>query len=187
MARAANPGDDPAPLALPREIDRIGPYELLEPIGEGGFARVYRVRRGSDELAAKVLAPGAPSADPAAVERFDREIRVLSGIKHPNLIELVDHGVDDALGPYMITRLVTGMTLRELAAGRPLSPEAAILLVEPVLRALGAMHAVGLVHRDLKPENVMVTPLGEVVLVDLGLALGGVGFEGQLHRWLSAD
>ncbi len=159
-------------VAVPHATDRLGPYELLDPIGEGGFARVYRVRRDGEELAAKVLAATA-SAEPAAVERFEREIEVLRGIKHPNLIELVDHGVDDERGPYMITRLITGMTLRELAAGRPLAPEAALLLIEPVLRALTAMHAVALVHRDIKPENVMVTPLGDVVVVDLGLALHG--------------
>lgn len=159
-------------MAVPRRIDRLGPYELLEPIGEGGFARVYRVRRGGEELAAKVLSPAA-SAERTALERFQREIGVLSGIRHPNLIELVDSGVDEALGPYMVTRLVTGMTLRDLARGEPLCPEAALLLIEPVLRALGAMHAVGLVHRDLKPDNVMVTPTGDVVVVDLGLALHG--------------
>ncbi|HEY8429318.1 MAG TPA: protein kinase, partial [Sandaracinaceae bacterium] len=114
-------------MAVPRRIDRLGPYELLEPIGEGGFARVYRVRRGGEELAAKVLSPAA-SAERTALERFQREIGVLSGIRHPNLIELVDSGVDEALGPYMVTRLVTGMTLRDLARGEPLCPEAALLL-----------------------------------------------------------
>ncbi|MGE0792175.1 MAG: tetratricopeptide repeat protein [Sandaracinaceae bacterium] len=149
------------------KAESVGGYVLGELIGEGGFARVYRATRGGDVFALKRLT----SEDATATARFEREAKILRAIKHPNLIELVDHGVDEASGPYLVTRLVVGMTLRDLAAGRPIPSEAAILLVEPVLRALGAMHSVGLVHRDVKPENIMVTTLGEVVLVDLGLAL----------------
>ncbi|HJL19793.1 MAG TPA: protein kinase [Sandaracinaceae bacterium LLY-WYZ-13_1] len=151
------------------ESSALGPYTLLETVGEGGFARVHRVVADGRELALKVLLPEAAARDPKAHARFEREIRALERVRHPHLIELVDHGVDPARGPWLVTPLVTGVTLRDL--GGRLCPEAALLLLEPVAAALGALHEAGLVHRDLKPENVMVTPLGEVVLVDLGLAL----------------
>ncbi len=155
----------------PQTASRLGPYELLEEIGQGGFARVHRVRRDGRDYAAKILSLDTARPEPAAIARFEREIDVLGAIAHPNLLELVDSGVDPVHGPYLITPLIVGMTLRDLAAGRPLPPESALLLLEPVFSAVGAMHAAGLVHRDLKPENVMVTPSGDVMVVDLGLAL----------------
>lgn len=149
----------------------LGPYTLLERIGEGGFSRVYRVRRDGVDYAAKILSVDAPETEPAALARFEREIEALGRVAHPNLIELCDHGVDPIRGAYLVTPLIVGMTLRDLAARRPLPPESALLLMEPVFDAVGALHQAGIVHRDLKPENVMVTPRGDVILFDLGLAL----------------
>lgn len=156
---------------LPEQRARLGSYELHEQIGQGGFSRVHRVQRDGRDYAAKILSVDADAPDPDAVARFEREIEVLAGVSHPHLIELVDSGVDPTRGPYLVTPLIVGMTLRDLADRRPLPPESALLLIEPVVAAVAAMHAAGLVHRDLKPDNVMVTPTGDVVLVDLGLAL----------------
>jgi len=123
-------------------------------------------------VAVKLLAPQAELDDPAARARFDREIRILAGMRHPNLVELLDHGVDPELGPYLVMPHLSGATLRELLAGVRLCPEAVLLLLAPILSALDALHGVGLVHRDLKPENIMVAGDGQVKLVDLGLAYG---------------
>ena len=153
-------------------MDSVGPYALLDRIGEGGMAEVWRARApDGDEVAIKLLGRGRGASE-AELARFEREIRVAESISHPHLIHVLDHGVDDALGPWLVMPLVRGMTLRDLFAGQRLSAESALVLLEPMVEALAALHAQGLVHRDVKPENLMLSPLGEVTLVDLGLALG---------------
>ena len=142
----------------PEPVAALGPYTLLERIGQGGFSEVYRVRRDGADYVAKILSLDGFEAEPAALTRFEREIEVFGCVAYPNLIELVDHGVDPMRGAYLVTPLIVGMTLRDLAARRPLPPESALLLMEPVFDAVGALHHAGIVHRDLKPENVMVTP-----------------------------
>jgi len=149
----------------------VGPYALHEPIGEGGMAQVFRaVGPEGEEVAVKLLHGGADASD-EQLARFEREIRAAEGIDHPHLIAVIDHGVDDERGPWLVMPLVRGMTLRDLFGGKRLSPEAALLLLYPLADALSALHAQGLVHRDVKPENLMLSPLGDVTLVDLGLAL----------------
>jgi len=150
--------------------DRLGAYELLEQIGEGGFARVFRARGPNGEVAIKVL--GSRDVDDGLVRRFEREIEVLAKVRHPSLVSLLDSGIDDTHGPFLVMPLLVGLTFRDVLPATGLGPEGGIRLVTPVVQALGAMHAAGLVHRDLKPENVIVSPRGEVTLVDLGLALG---------------
>jgi serine/threonine-protein kinase len=150
---------------------RVGSYQLGERIGEGAYAHVHRaVGADGQPVAVKLLAPEAELADEAARARFAREVATLAELRHPGIIPLVDHGIDDELGPWLATPLITGRSLRELAAGGRLCPEAALLLLEAVAGAVAAMHAAGLMHRDLKPENALIAPDGRVVLVDLGLA-----------------
>ncbi|MCA9604836.1 MAG: protein kinase [Myxococcales bacterium] len=150
----------------------VGRYELREPIGEGGMAQVFRaVDPDGGEVAIKVLRGGG-EASKEQLARFEREIRVAERIDHPHLIRVIDHGVDEALGPWLAMPLVRGMTLRDLFGGKGLGPEAALVLLSPLAEAIAALHAEGLVHRDVKPENLMLSPLGDVTLVDLGLALG---------------
>lgn len=149
----------------------IGSYQLFERVGEGSSAQVYRAT-GPDgkPVAVKLLSPTAQLDDSSAHARFEREIAILSELDHPNLVKLIDHGVDDELGPYVVTPLVPGQTLRDLIGADTICPEAALLILAPLIEAVAALHAVDLVHRDIKPENAIATPDGNVVVVDLGLA-----------------
>ena len=144
---------------------------MHERIGEGGNGQVYRATGPTGTVAVKLI--GNPNDfDDAAVARFEREIRALDELSHPSLIELLDHGVDAELGPYLVLPLLAGQTLRRLLDGKAVCPEAAILLVLPIAEAAAALHARGFVHRDLKPENVIATPDGAITVIDLGLAWG---------------
>jgi len=157
-------------VALPSAIE-LGPYQLHERIGEGGNGQVHRATGPDGPVAIKLMGP-ATDVDEAALARFRREIAALGELSHPNLIPLLDHGFDPELGPYLVLPLLAGSNLRALCRGRALCPEAAILVLEPVVRATAALHAAGFVHRDLKPENAIATPDGTITVVDLGLAWG---------------
>jgi tetratricopeptide (TPR) repeat protein len=147
----------------------LGPYQLLERIGEGGSGQVYRARGPAGPVAVKILGP-ASDLDDAARARFHREIGALGQIAHGNLISLLDHGIDPELGPYLVVPLLSGPNLRALCGGHALCPEAALLLLQPIVEATAALHAAGYVHRDLKPENVIAGPDGVITVIDLGLA-----------------
>jgi hypothetical protein len=146
----------------------LGPYTLLDKIGEGGSGQVYRARGPEGAVAVKLLAP-AGATDDATRARFLREIAALDRITHPNLVRMLGHGVDPELGPYIVLPLLAGTSLRGLCS-RPLCPEAALLLVQPIAHATAALHAAGFVHRDLKPENAIAAPDGAITVIDLGLA-----------------
>jgi serine/threonine-protein kinase len=121
-------------------------------------------------VALKLLAP-QHLGDPTWEHRLRWEGEACARLRHPNLIELREAGTDDQLGPYLVTELLRGQSLRELLAEQgPLPPPVACALVAQLLAGLEAMHAAGFVHRDLKPENVMLTEEGRVVIVDLGLS-----------------
>lgn len=130
---------------------------------------MYRARGPTGPVAIKLLGP-ASDMDDAARARFRREIAALGQLAHPHLVSMIDHGVDAELGPYLVLPLLAGTTLRELVGNRALCPEAALLLIQPIVDATAALHAAGYVHRDLKPENVIASPEGAVTVIDLGLA-----------------
>ena len=148
-------------------------YEILEELGEGAFARVFRAReKRSGQLAAlKILKEGF-AGDAEVIERFRREVFAVASIDSPHVVKLHDFGMSGA-EVFIAMEYLQGPTLRELLRGRPWSAKSARVIVGQVAEALAAAHAQGIVHRDLKPENVMLVPGAygrQVKVLDFGLA-----------------
>jgi tetratricopeptide (TPR) repeat protein len=149
---------------------RLGPYEILGPLGEGGMGAVYRARdvRLDRIVAVKVLSDKF-AADPEALARFEREAKAVAALSHPNILSLHDVGVDGGVS-YAVMELLEGETLRERLRGGPLAPGRAIGWGVQIAEGLAAAHEKGLVHRDLKPENLFVTRGGRIKILDFGVA-----------------
>lgn len=149
---------------------RVGSYEIVDVLGDGGMGKVFRVRHLiSDRMEAMKVLLGASSANQEMLDRFTREIRVLAALNHPNIAGL--HTAFHHDGQLvMIMEYVEGMDLgRALAVGITL--DQAVAFTRQVLTALEYAHSRGVIHRDIKPSNVMVTPTGQVKVLDFGLAL----------------
>jgi eukaryotic-like serine/threonine-protein kinase len=144
---------------------RLGPYEILALLGQGGMGQVYGARdtRLDREVAVKVLSEPLAS-DPASRERFEREARSAAALNHPHICTIFDVGPN-----YLVMERLEGETLAQVLTRGPLPLTQAIDYGVQIADALQAAHAHGIVHRDLKPSNVMITPAGAKVL-DFGLA-----------------
>jgi len=149
---------------------RLGPYEILSPLGAGGMGEVYRARdaRLGRELALKVL-PEAVAEDRARLARFEQEARAASALNHPNIVTIHDIGREGETA-YIAMELVDGKTLREIEASGPQPLKRILNVAAQIADGLAKAHAAGIVHRDLKPENVMVTKDGFAKILDFGLA-----------------
>jgi Tol biopolymer transport system component len=149
---------------------RVGNYEILALIGVGGMGEVYLARdaRLDRQIALKLL-PAQFTADPAQVERFEREARAASALNHPNIITIHEIGQDGDTH-FITTEFVRGSTLREIIAEGKLQLRESLAIASQIANALAAAHAAGIAHRDIKPENVMVRADGLVKLLDFGLA-----------------
>ncbi len=149
---------------------KLGPYEILGPIGAGGMGEVYRARdpRLGREVAVKIL-PASFSADPDRLRRFEQEARAAGVLNHPNITAVYDIGSADG-APYVVQELLEGESLRSVLAGSKLSPRKAVDYSLQIAHGLAAAHEKGIVHRDLKPENLFVTKDGRLKILDFGLA-----------------
>jgi serine/threonine protein kinase len=149
---------------------RLGPYEIIAPLGAGGMGEVYRARdpRLGREIAIKVL-PSSFSSDADRLRRFEQEARAAGILNHPNITAVYDIGQHEG-APYVVQELLEGETLRAVLAGGRLSPRKAIDCALQITHGLAAAHEKGIVHRDLKPENLFVTRDGRVKILDFGLA-----------------
>src|SRR5262245_51657294 len=149
---------------------RLGPYEVLAPLGAGGMGEVYRARdpRLGRAVAIKVL-PASFSSDSHRLQRFEQEARAASALNHPNIVTVHDIGASDGVS-YIAMELVDGVSLRELLTSGPLPEKKMLEVSVQIADGLGKAHSAGIVHRDLKPENVMVSKDGFVKLLDFGLA-----------------
>src|SRR5687767_10289003 len=148
----------------------LGSYKILEKLGVGGQGTVYKATDAKlgRTVVVKVLPPEL-TAKEANLKRFEREARLASSLDHPNICTIFD--LDQAEGVHFIAmQHVEGRNVRQLVGGHPLELKSALLIAIQVADALAAAHARGVIHRDIKSGNVMVTPSGQVKILDFGLA-----------------
>jgi len=149
---------------------RVGPYEIVAPLGAGGMGEVYRARdaRLSREVALKVL-PATFASDPDRHRRFQQEAQATGRLNHPNLLAVFDVG-EHAGQPYLIAELLEGESLRQALDRGALPLRTALDYAQQTAAGLAAAHGRGVVHRDLKPANLFITSEGRVKILDFGLA-----------------
>ncbi|MGA3213071.1 MAG: serine/threonine-protein kinase, partial [Terriglobales bacterium] len=166
---------------------RLGPYEIVAPLGAGGMGEVYRARdaRLNRDVAIKIL-PAGHSSDPERLRRFEQEARATATLNHPNILAVFDIGWQDG-APYIVSELLEGESLRVRLRGGPLPVRKALEYAQQMARGLAAAHGRGILHRDLKPENIFLTRDGHAKILDFGLAklilpepAAGMGFADTL-------
>ena len=167
------------PVAPSRPItegpgDRVGPYKILQPLGEGGMGAVFLAEQGEPvrrRVALKLIKPGLDSAQ--VIARFAAERQALAILDHPNIAKVLDAGATESGRPYFVMELVKGVPITEYCDQNRLTPRQRLELFIPVCRAIQHAHQKGIIHRDIKPSNVLVTLVdGEPVakVIDFGVA-----------------
>src|SRR6266496_4154245 len=149
---------------------RLGPYEIVSPIGVGGMGEVYRARdpRLGRDVAIKILPPSF-SNDPDRLRRFEQEARAAGVLNHPNIIAVYDIGSHEG-APYIVSELLEGETLRAVLSEGRLLPRQTLDYALQAAQGLAAAHDKGIVHRDLKPDNLFIAKDGRLKILDFGLA-----------------
>jgi eukaryotic-like serine/threonine-protein kinase len=149
---------------------RLGPYEIVAPLGAGGMGEVYRARdtRLGREVAVKVL-PELFAQDPGRLARFEGEARAVAALSHPNILAIHDYGTHGTV-TYAVMELLEGQTLGGRLTQGPLPWREAVEIGAAIAEGLAAAHAKGIVHRDLKPDNLFLTADGRLKILDFGLA-----------------
>ena len=149
---------------------RLGPYEVVAPLGSGGMGVVYRARdsRLNRSVALKVLRESV-AQDRDRLRRFETEARAAGALNHPNIVAVFDTGTADGV-PYVVSELLDGETLRDRLTAGALRQAKALEFAIQIAEGLGAAHERHVVHRDLKPENLFVTKDGRIKILDFGLA-----------------
>ncbi|HEX7552127.1 MAG TPA: serine/threonine-protein kinase, partial [Geothrix sp.] len=149
---------------------RLGPYEILSPLGAGGMGEVWKARdtRLDRFVAVKVL-PEHLAKSPESLARFEREAKAVAALNHPNITGIFDIGNTDGVA-FVAMELLEGESLRTRLEQGPLTPKKATELAIQMAQGLAAAHEKGVVHRDLKPDNLWITKEGRLKILDFGLA-----------------
>jgi len=151
----------------------LGRYHILEQLGEGGMATVYKAydTRLETDVAVKVIRTEniLPSSLERTLKRFEREAKALARLTHPNIVKVTDYGEYEGK-PYLVMEYLPSGTLKGQLRGKPMPWQNAARLLLPIARALGFAHRQGLIHRDVKPSNILITADGEPMLTDFGIA-----------------
>jgi len=151
----------------------LGRYHILEQLGEGGMAVVYKAydTRLETDMAVKVIRTErlSPEILQKALKRFEREAKVLAQLTHPNIVKVLDYGEYEN-EPYLVMPYLSGGTLKRMLKGKPIPWQEAVRLLIPIARALDYAHKRGMIHRDVKPSNILITDSGEPMLTDFGVA-----------------
>ena len=150
--------------------ENIGPYQIVEQLGQGGMATVFKAYHASLDryVALKVLHP-AFDEDKTFASRFQREARVVAKLEHPNIVPVYDYAEHEGR-PYLIMKFIEGDTLKSHMTEAPMKPVEILNVVEAVGGALAYAHKQGVLHRDIKPSNVLIASDGQIYLADFGLA-----------------
>ena len=149
--------------------EKVGPYEVVSQLGEGGMGEVYRANDSRLHRAVALKVIGLAGSDGDRLRRFEQEARSIAALNHPNIIAIYDVGTHHEV-PFLVTELLEGETLRERLNRGPIPVRKAIEIATQIAQALSAAHERGIVHRDLKPENIYLTRDGHTKLLDFGLA-----------------
>jgi serine/threonine protein kinase len=158
----------------------VGPYRILEQLGQGGMATVYKAYHAAlDRFVAIKVLHTAFREDANFLARFTREARVVAKLEHSNIVPIFDYAECDGQ-PYLVMKYIEGETLKARLQKSPLGAQEAIAIVEAVGSALGYAHSKGILHRDIKPSNILLTPDGQIYLADFGLARIGQSTEATL-------
>ena len=149
---------------------KLGPYEILAPIGAGGMGEVYRAKdtRLGRDVALKIL-PESFAREPERLRRFEQEARAVAALNHPNILAVFDIGQHNG-APFLVSELLEGESLREVLDAGALPQRKTLDYGVHIAYGLAAAHEKGIVHRDLKPENIFVTKDGRIKILDFGLA-----------------
>jgi serine/threonine protein kinase len=151
----------------------LGRYHILEQLGEGGMAIVYKAydTRLERDVAVKVIRTEKLTIETMGktLKRFEREAKALAKLTHPNIVPITDYGEHEDK-PYLVMPHLPGGTLKQLLKGKPMPWEDAVRLLIPIARALHYAHQQGIIHRDVKPSNILITQSGEPMLTDFGIA-----------------
>ncbi|HET7010357.1 MAG TPA: protein kinase [Anaerolineales bacterium] len=150
--------------------ENVGPYRILEQLGQGGMATVFKAYHAALDryVAIKVLHP-AFLQDPSFQARFQREAKVVARLEHPGIVPIYDFAGAEGR-PYLVMKYIEGETLKARLARAPLARDEGLKIVEAAGAALAYAHKHGVLHRDIKPSNILLTPDGDIYLADFGLA-----------------
>jgi serine/threonine protein kinase/Tol biopolymer transport system component len=171
-----------------QENAQLGPYRIMNKLGEGGMGAVYRARdtRLGRDVAIKILT-AVTLSDREKLQRFEQEARATGMLNHPNLLTIYDVGNSEGT-PFLVSELLEGETLRTRIDRGPIPPRKAVDIALQLAHGLAAAHEKGIVHRDLKPENVFITKEGRVKILDFGIAkLSATGSEGPSFQMAATE